>query len=476
MGEISQEAMDALLALHTPDRVHMWNPDAPLNTFWDISSQVLYNISQKLIQRQICNYRAVLRWLRDILTCRNEFLHKHKDYANVGSSIPICRQAHIKLEKLIQRQICNYRAVLRWLRDILTCRNEFLHKHKDYANVGSSIPICRQAHIKLEVVFFMCLWSIDTDVVLVAMSCFALLCQEADIRCGADELTAQCLLPNYQVFQEIAHTATVLTTGSAALQKRIMALLRKIEHCVNGVQPVWEETFRCWDSLCKLLQKYPKGQGERADECQLEALHRAAAKRRVSHHASSDHDFEIQEWANITSFLCALGGVCLQRRPSNMWPVLHAHGKIFIGQLLRLLLCSNERFGAQIQSHVKELVGNEMSPALYPILFDQIKAIVDKFFDQQQQVMLTDINTQFVEHTIFIMKSILDNKRSGQPSEHLSTTSIEGLMLAIVRYVRHLDMTVLSVHIKTKLCQVVEAMMRRRDDLAFRQVCGIINY
>jgi hypothetical protein len=31
-------------------------------------------------------------------------------------------------------------------------------------------------------------------------------------------------------------------------------------------------------------------------------------------------------------------------------------------------------------------------------------------------------------------------------------------------------MTVMSVHIKTKLCQVVEAMMRRRDDLAFRQV------
>ncbi|RVE54409.1 hypothetical protein evm_000894 [Chilo suppressalis] len=438
MGEISQQAMDALLALHSPDRVPMWNPEAPLNTFWDISSQVLYNISQKLIQRQIGNYREVLRWLRDILTCRNEFLAKHKDYANVGSQI----------------------------------------------------PICRQAHIKLEVVFFMCLWSIDTDAVLVGMSCFALLCQEADIRCGADEITAHCLLPNYAVFQEIAHTSTVLTTGSAALQKRIMALLRKIEHCVNGVQPVWEETFRNWDSLCKILQKYPKGQGDKVDDCQMEAIHRAVAKRRVSHHTSSEHDFDmqIQEWANITSFLCALGGVCLQRRPSTVWTHLHGHDSRkynvlanstqevqycpvtqFIGQLLRLLLCSNERFGHQIQSHVKELVGHEMSPALYPILFDQIKAIIDKFFDQQQQVMLTEINTQFVEHTIFIMKSILDNKKSGQPTEHLSTTSIEGLMLAIVRYVRHLDMTVLSVHIKTKLCQVVEAMMRRRDDLAFRQ-------
>ncbi|XP_050358345.1 neurofibromin isoform X1 [Nymphalis io] len=433
MEEISQEAMDALLALHRPDRVHMWNPEAPLNTFWDISSQVLYNISQKLIQRQIGNYREVLRWLRDVLTCRNEFLAKHKEYANVGSQI----------------------------------------------------PICKQAHIKLEVVFFMCLWSIDTEAVLVAMSCFALLCQEADTRCGSDDVSAHTLLPNYAVFQEIAHTSTVLTTGSAALQKRIMALLRKIEHCVNGVQPVWEETFRRWYSLCKLLQKYPKGV---AGDEPPEPPHRAAAKRRVAPHSDHDGEMQIQEWANMTSFLCALGGVCLQRKPAPVWSQLHTHDTRkynvlpktskevqycpvtqFIGQLLRLLLCSNERFGAQIQSHVKELVGNEMSPALYPILFDQIKVIVDKFFDQQQQVMLTDINTQFVEHTIFIMKSILDNKKNDQPCEHLSTTSIEGLMLAIVRYVRHLDMTVLSVHIKTKLCQVVDAMMRRRDDLAFRQ-------
>lgn len=37
------------------------------------------------------------------------------------------------------------------------------------------------------------------------------------------------------------------------------------------------------------------------------------------------------------------------------------------------------------------------------------------------------------------------------------------------RYVRHLDITVHTLHIKTKLCQLVEVMMQRRDDLAFRQ-------
>jgi neurofibromin 1 len=42
-------------------------------------------------------------------------------------------------------------------------------------------------------------------------------------------------------------------------------------------------------------------------------------------------------------------------------------------------------------------------------------------------------------------------------------------MLYANRYVRYLDMTVHTVHIKTKLCQLVETMMKRRDDLAFRQ-------
>jgi neurofibromin 1 len=49
-----------------------------------------------------------------------------------------------------------------------------------------------------------------------------------------------------------------------------------------------------------------------------------------------------------------------------------------VGQLLRLLVCCNEKFGPTIQKHVKELVGHEMAPALYPILFEQIKSVVDK--------------------------------------------------------------------------------------------------
>ncbi|XP_075746616.1 neurofibromin isoform X3 [Rhipicephalus microplus] len=522
MQDLAQEAMEALLVLHLPEHIERWNPEAPINTCWDLSSQALFSISQKLIQHQIIGYTDVLRWLREVLRCRNAFLARHREYANLGSHV----------------------------------------------------AICKQAHIKLEVVFFMYLWSVDIDAVLVAMSCFALLCEEADIRCGQDDLTVTYLLPNYHVYQELATASTVLTTGRAVLQKRIMALLRKIEHCTQGCSLAWEDTFMNWDAVTKLLVSYPKSKLEEGQMI-CESLHRTIGKRRASHQ-STEHELEdqVNEWANMTGFLCALGGVCLQRRSpssssralvpatrsslyggggSGTLTSLDARTKgggatagvaggggggmltpgqdiqfcpvtQFVGQLLRLLVCHNEKFGTQIQKHVKDLVAHEMSPTLYPILFDQIKAIVEKFFDPQGQegegqslkldvhagsrpnrsrdcrtvrgpkagsihaadqksgtnrqtadfcfgpkmVTVIDTNTQFIEHVIFIMKSVFEN-RVDHTTEHLGVTSIEAMMLTIVRYVRHLDTTVHALHIKTKLCQLVEATMARRDDLAFRQ-------
>lgn len=281
MPDVAQEAMEALLALHSPDKIEVWNPEAPINTFWDVSSQVLFSISQKLIQHQIANYTDVLKWLKEILVCRNTFLQRHKDYANVGSQI----------------------------------------------------AICRQANIKLEVVFFMYLWSVDLDAVITALSCFGLLCEEAEIRCGSDELTVAFILPNYHLYLELAQVTSTIkppnssssqeskisfyeqNQGRVLLQKKIMSLLRKIEHCVNGVQPAWEETFRNWEATCKILQSYPKG---KAEDGQVEMFHRAIGKRRASHQ-SSEHDLEeqITEWANMTWFLLALGGVCLQKPRST---------------------------------------------------------------------------------------------------------------------------------------------------------------
>ena len=80
----------------------------------------------------------------------------------------------------------------------------------------------------------MYLWSIDIEAVLTSMSCFRLLCEEADIRRGSDDIPLTQILPNYNIYAELAANSRVLTTGRAVLQKRIMTLLRKIDHPTMG--------------------------------------------------------------------------------------------------------------------------------------------------------------------------------------------------------------------------------------------------
>ena len=35
-ADVSPEAMEALLCLHQPEIIELWNPEAPINTFWDV--------------------------------------------------------------------------------------------------------------------------------------------------------------------------------------------------------------------------------------------------------------------------------------------------------------------------------------------------------------------------------------------------------------------------------------------------------
>ncbi len=123
------------------------------------------------------------------------------------------------------------------------------------------------------------------EAVLVAMSCFRYLCEEADIRCSAEDIPVQSLLPNYNTFMEFASVSNMMITGPSdklvwmhrfrrtsvfwdlwvmlqvplegstvfvnsliflgrsALQKRVMALLRRIELPTLGNTEVRDHTF-----------------------------------------------------------------------------------------------------------------------------------------------------------------------------------------------------------------------------------------
>ncbi|XP_018650060.1 putative neurofibromin [Schistosoma mansoni] len=491
MSDLAQEAMDALLCLHQPANIRLWNLHSPAQAFWEISPQLLYSIAQKLINRNIPNSCDVLKWLREILVCRIKFLQQHCDYAN----LPGCCTRGLLTSNMPVR--------------INPKRNQM-------------------ALIKLETVFFTYLWSLDLEAVLTSMSCFRLLCQEAELwtQWAFTDFRLPDLLPVYNVYAEIAdHSRSIVTTGRAHLQKQILALLRKINHQTQGNKLAWEHTYMIWLRSTKFLINYPKSKASvpsngTEDSCASRYL---AVKRRVSQQSPvNDHEIEdvLNEWANMTGFLCALGsvalnipplpqgssslssqiassgyscvyeshkchsfhGTCLSeltaaRRLSLVQSSLNQDNQFspvaqFIGNLLLLISCQHEKFGHQIQKHVKESIGNELNPLIYPILFNQLRNHVDACFSGQgqQQVVVTETNTLFIENVIFIMRSILDKRTKSvdRLSDHLELVSIESLMLNIVRYVRHLE-CVHSLQIKIKVCQLVQKMMARREDLAFRQ-------
>ena len=94
--------------------------------------------------------------------------------------------------------------------------------------------------------------------------------------------------------------ASEASTGMAALQKRIMALPRKIESCTHGVWQAWEDTFMNWDSSTKYLSQYPKNKNEFASN-QAEVFHRIS-KRRASHHSEKNLVFILCPFINMSSY------------------------------------------------------------------------------------------------------------------------------------------------------------------------------
>lgn len=340
----------------------------------------------------------------------------------------------------------------------------------------------------------MYLWSLDSDAVLTAVSLFRLFCDEAEIRSSGDELP-----PEYYVHYEIAMAGNIQAMGGRTyLQKQIVAMLRRIRNPTAGCSAAWEQTYRYWEVTTKYLKAYPKSRTlEEANTSYAETLHRTLTYRKAA-----DVDEIVNEWANMTGFLCALGGVCVHYAPSSPRPSIsgsvmsldsrknfsttnssmvnpeYCQVTEFISHLLSLLMVQTEKICASIQRNIKELLSNELNPALYPALFDQIKLYTDKLFDSSGRVNLTELNTMFLEHIIYIMRNVLNDgcvensgsSASSKEENHHGITCIEPVMIALVRYVRYLDpASPHTITIKTKICVLVETILKRRDDLLFRQ-------
>ncbi|VDP04015.1 unnamed protein product [Soboliphyme baturini] len=250
LPELITEVMEAILCLHQPCNILQWNPISRLSsmeTFWYINSQVVFTVCQKLLHHQLRNYPDILRWLKQLLMCRNAFLASNRD-------------------------ICNF---------------------------GASEQLCKQAALKLETICFLYLWSLDNSAAVTALSMFRLICKEMEICYSPEELPQK-----YMAFSCLADSNDLQTIGRVALQKSINSYLRKQTLPCVGCCQAWQDTYVYWQDFARYLKSYPKSKFDDSSQL-IENLTNLLACPKTQRNVDVDSDLILKLWANMSGFLCA---------------------------------------------------------------------------------------------------------------------------------------------------------------------------
>ncbi|XP_046839575.1 neurofibromin-like isoform X2 [Xenia sp. Carnegie-2017] len=436
--ELSQEASQTLLDLHSPENVLLWNPLDTVYSFWEISSECILFIGNSLV-----NHGSKDLWL------------------------------------------------LKYLKKLMACRDQYIGKNKDDPNFSCQSMIASSARVKLEEVFLQYLWNPESEAILTSLSCLKFLCTEINIvsNHSMDNIAQFNLMSSiFSVYEELADLANGISTGRLALQKRIMALLRNVKVQTPGNKEAWDNTFIRWKKLTSALANFPKEEipGEPGTYLPKSVRRRTTRFSQTGKLSLESVEGYINEWNYMTGFLCSLGAVCFKENPELSRRISRCRSSIskmaslptvspeletvksFVGELLQLSVCSNDHVGTKIRVIIKDLIGQELSSAMYNTLFIEIRKTIEGFFTPAGQAILHELNTCFVDQVIAIMKHILENKNCVSV-DCFKMEIIEPIIVTIIRYTRNLPPISRTFIIKSRICQLVVTLMSHRDEVLFFQ-------
>lgn len=554
------DAIRALLRMHSPEYIPLWNPLDPLRSFWEISDHIIFSLAILLVGNKPTNLIQLLEWLRQLLIARAEFIEQNKTAAALQYQSSIRSKTASMLEVAVlthllapDMQIVSLTAAV--IGEL--CREVEGVRH--YLESGAASDPGRGAATG------------DADAASSTACDSTPKSRAGAAGAGAGDADADVLttgrryrIPNLDVYQQLALSGLRMT-GRAAQQKRIRQLLMRMTECTIGSEQAWTEIFLRWQSISSKLV----GTGQRVSATDTEAersallissiigsdnisdtaistalsaavfgagapataaatgakwkptilprLNTGMSKRAPAGDRPDDAigikvtDATLQEWAHMTGFLCVLGGVCMLQETSERVPgflcvpltdpaanpapvaggtaaasAVAGHSDRPIGagptvsskdrrvahcisDLLDLLACSRPDVGAFVRESTTEMVGNELHPLLYPMLFDGIQARMDGIRAGTSKFVTPETVAVFVNQSMAIVRGVLHG-RSDLPEialERLGCFNIEPLLMSFMHFVQSLGSTAVAMRLRMRFCQLIEIVMQRREWLAF---------
>jgi neurofibromin 1 len=312
------------------------------------------------------------------------------------------------------------------------------------------------ASTKLEALFLVSLCSADIDACQIVTSCIGTFLDECRLidTAPATAKSSLTLLRNGDIFGEIS-ARDFRFTGLVAFQKRIRALLRRMQYPSAGILDAWELVFDRWLHLSKDISQ-----------------------------AATDNVTErmVAEWRNYSGFLASLGGICTAEQASNLEePAISGlrwidrlssgvHEEPLLTRYLRLsiqlLACANVR----VRETMREVLSTEIPPSLFQPLFKALETELDVLFTGalEPSIKGQDNDIIFAEQSSSLLKALVERLDTPSDLGAASSLHLGALCLNFAKFLDGVPDTPSSLRVKIKVCQLVEAVTKRKEQLNLR--------
>ncbi|KAJ6787469.1 hypothetical protein PWT90_02693 [Aphanocladium album] len=323
--------------------------------------------------------------------------------------------------------------------------------------IGLRRAVWNRSISKLETALLVSLCSPGIEDCEIAASCLSILVEECQWVDNHSETAKSCsaILRNAEIYQEIA-SPTFRVTGLVAFQKRTRSLLRKIHYPTTGIIYAWEAAFDTWSYLGKQVSVTS---------------------------ADVTEAITLSQWRDLGGFLASVGGICTAQQALALEePALNALRWIdsspasedeetllalYFRHGIKLLGCAN----VKVRETMRDIFAHEVPSCLYQPLFKFLESELEAFFTgafaleaeraQENEVI-------FVEQAVSLLKDMVERLNSPQDLAAASSVHLGSLTLSFAKFIAERTDTTTSVRIKIRICQLSEAVMRRKEHLNLR--------
>ncbi|KAK8147578.1 Ras GTPase activating protein ira2 [Beauveria asiatica] len=191
----------------------------------------------------------------------------------------------------------------------------------------------------------------------------------------------------------------------------------------------------------------------------------------------------LSQWRDLGGFLVSIGGICTTQQALTLeepalktlrWIDNHPTGdgeETLLARYLRLGIqlmgCAN----VKVRETMRDIFAHEVPSCLYQPLFKSLESEVEAFFTDAfapDAERAQDSEIVFAEQAVSLLKDVVE--RLDSPQDHAAASSVHlgSLTLSFAKFIAECTDTATSLRVKIRICQLSEAVMRRREHLNLR--------